>query len=187
MSQVMVIPEALHTAAADLANIGLNVEAAHKVAAAPTTAILPAAADEVSGAIAKVFAQHAANYQALAGQAAAFNDQFAQHLTAAASAYTEVEAALAALLQQLPANLNGFVSTLATTQPELLFLFSILLVAILSALLFVTVPPLLAVVLPLVFVVVLPFSIAGLALIFGAPILGVLLAELGAAFASFGI
>ncbi|WP_081665542.1 PE family protein [Mycobacterium sp. UM_CSW] len=125
MSQVMVTPEALHTAAANLANIGLNVEAAHKVAAAPTTAIVPAAADEVSGAIAKVFSHHAANYQALAGQAAAFNDQFVQHLTAGAFSYTDIEAALASFLQnlqELPAEASGLVSAIAA-DPQVLATF----------------------------------------------------------------
>jgi hypothetical protein len=164
----------------------------------------------VSASIAHLFSQHAASYQALAGQAAAFQQQFVQHLTASAGAYASAEDAIAAFLQDFPiwadflsASATGLFTFLATTPPELplLFLFSILLVAILSALLFVTVPPLLAVVLPLVFVVVLPLGIAGLASIFGPTILLVLLgqlesvlspaglaaAELFPALASFGI
>ena len=46
------------------------------VAAAPTVALIPAAADEVSASIAHLFSQHAQDYQALAGQAAVFHEQF---------------------------------------------------------------------------------------------------------------
>jgi hypothetical protein len=90
------------SAASDLATIGSNVSAAHMVAAARTTAVIPAAADEVSASIAHLFSQHAASYQALAGRAAAFQEQFAQHLSAGAFSYTDVEAALAAFLQNSP-------------------------------------------------------------------------------------
>jgi hypothetical protein len=95
------------SAAADLATIGSNVSAAHMVAAARTTAVIPAAADEVSASIAHVFSQHAASYQAMAGQAAAFNGQFVQHLTAGACSYTDVEAALTAFLQNPMGYLNS--------------------------------------------------------------------------------
>src|SRR5215472_14925620 len=104
MSYVIADPEVMTSAATDLAAIGANVNAAHMVAAARTTAVIPAAADEVSASIAHLFSQHAASYQALAGQAAAFQEQFAQHLTAGAFSYADIEAAIASLLQ----NLNEF-------------------------------------------------------------------------------
>jgi CO dehydrogenase/acetyl-CoA synthase alpha subunit len=44
-------------------NHGSNVSAAHMAAAAPTVAVIPAAADEVSASIANLISQHAANYQ----------------------------------------------------------------------------------------------------------------------------
>jgi hypothetical protein len=100
------------SAAADLAAIGSNVSAAHLVAAARTAAVVSAAADEVSTSIAHLFSQHAANYQALAGQAAAFQEQFVQHLTAGAGSYADVEAALASLLQPLTASIGSAVSAL---------------------------------------------------------------------------
>jgi len=105
MSCVIADPEMMTSAASDLAAIGSTVNAAHMVAAARTTSVIPAAADEVSASIAHLFSQHAANYQALAAQAAAFNDQFVQHLTAGAFSYTDIEATLAWLLQNLQ-NLN---------------------------------------------------------------------------------
>ena len=92
------------SAAADLATIGSNVSAAHMAAAAPTVAVLPAAADEVSASIAHLFSQHAANYQAMAGQAAAFNDQFVQTLKSGGAAYAQTETTSAALLRPLNAS-----------------------------------------------------------------------------------
>jgi hypothetical protein len=96
MSQLIVAPEMMTSAASDLATIGSNVSAAHMLAAAPTTSVIPAAADEVSASIAHLFSQHAASYQAQADQAAAFNDQFVQNLTASAHSYAATEAANAA-------------------------------------------------------------------------------------------
>jgi hypothetical protein len=134
MSYVIAAPEMMTSAAADLATIGSNVSAAHMVAAARTTAVIPAAADEVSTGIAALFSQHAANYQAMAAQAAAFNDQFVQRLTAGAFTYADIEARLARFLQNLPADANLFVSFIATTPPHwlLFFLFGGLLALISS-------------------------------------------------------
>ena len=95
MAYVVADPEMM-TAAGDLAAIGSNVNAAHMVAAARTASAIPAAADEVSTGIAQLFSAHAQDYQTLAGQAAAFHDQFVQHLTA--SAYASAEAANVSLL-----------------------------------------------------------------------------------------
>src|SRR5262245_56953119 len=122
MSFVIAAPEMMASAAADLAAIGSNINAAHIAAASPTTAVPPAAADEVSASIAHLFSAHAANYQAQAGQAAAFNDQFVQHLSAGAFSYADIEARLARFLQNLPADANLFVNFIATTPPQWLLL-----------------------------------------------------------------
>jgi hypothetical protein len=114
MSAVIAVPELITQAATDLATIGSTVDAAH-MAAARTTSVIPAAADEVSASIAQVFSKHAANYQALAGKAAAFNAQFVQHLSAGAGAYTSAEGAIASLLQNwqyLNVNVDDLVSIL---------------------------------------------------------------------------
>jgi len=130
MSYVIAAPEMMTSAASDLATIGSNVNAAHMVAAARTVAVVPAAADEVSASIAQLFSQHAVNYQAMAAQAAAFNDQFVQHLTAGAFSYASIEAALASLLQDLNVNahalvsgLVGFVSLVASMPPQQALIF----------------------------------------------------------------
>ncbi len=101
MSYLIAAPEMMTAVATDLATIGSDVNAAHMVAAAPTVALVPAAADEVSAGIAQVFSQHAQGYQSLAGQAAVFHEQFVQHLTAGAHSYAATEAANAASLQHL--------------------------------------------------------------------------------------
>jgi PE family len=120
MSYVIADPEMMTAAAADLAAIGSNVNAAHMVAAAKTTAVIPAAADEVSTGIAHLFSQHAANYQALAGQAAAFQEQFVQHLTASAASFVHAEVANVALLQPLPASATSIGSVIGALQGQLL-------------------------------------------------------------------
>jgi hypothetical protein len=75
MSLVIAAPELMADTATDLANIGSTLNAAHLAAATPTAAVVPAAADEVSVSIAHLFSLHAQDYQALAGQAAAFHEQ----------------------------------------------------------------------------------------------------------------
>jgi PE family len=103
MSFVTARPEVIASAATDLAGIGSNLSAAHFAVAAPTLAVLPAAADEVSVTIANFFSRHAQHYQAQAGQAAAFQEQFVQHVSAGAGSYAAAEAGNAAALQPLAA------------------------------------------------------------------------------------
>jgi len=104
MSYVIAAPEMMTSAATDLATIGSDLSAAHLAAAAPTVSLVPAAADEVSAAVTHLFSQHAATYQAGAAQAAAFQEQFVQHLHTGAFSYASIEAALASLLHDLNVN-----------------------------------------------------------------------------------
>ena len=96
MAYVIAAPDMMAAAAADLATIGSNVNAAH-MAAAPTVAVAPAAADEVSVGIAHLFSGYGQEYQKLAGQAAAVQDQFVKNLKASAVSYASAEAANTAL------------------------------------------------------------------------------------------
>ena len=117
MSAVIATPELMAQAATDLASIGSTVNAAHIVAAAPTLSVLPAAADEVSADIAHLFSQHAQEYQALAGKAAAFQDQFVQHMTVSAVSYTSAEAVnVASLLPPLTAIADSIGSAVTAAQ-----------------------------------------------------------------------
>jgi hypothetical protein len=115
MSYVIADPEMMTAAATDLATIGSNVSVAHAAAAAPTVAVIPAAADKVSASIAQLFSQHAADYQARAARAAAFHEQFVQNLTAGAFSYASTEATIASLLPILP----DFPATIASLLPIL--------------------------------------------------------------------
>ncbi|OBG31824.1 hypothetical protein A5672_26460 [Mycobacterium alsense] len=92
MSYVMAAPEMLATAAADVAAIGSAVSGAHAAAAVPTVGVLPAAADEVSASVAQFFSGVAQEFHSLVGQAAAFGEQFAQHLNLGAGSYAAAEA-----------------------------------------------------------------------------------------------
>ena len=98
MSFVTTQPEMLASTAGSLQAIGSAMAANNSAAAGPTTGVIPAAADEVSTGIAQLFSQHAASYQAMAAQAAAFNGQFVQHLTAGAFSYADIEAAITVFL-----------------------------------------------------------------------------------------
>lgn len=93
MSLVMAVPEFLADAADDLSSLGSTLDAAHAAAAAPTTGILPAAADAVSAMAAELFSAHAAAFQALSARAAALLDQHVLALYAAATSYADTEAA----------------------------------------------------------------------------------------------
>lgn len=95
MSFVSAAPEFMASAASDLAGIGSQISSAATAAAGPTTAVLPAAADEVSAAIAALFTEHAQEFQSLNAQAAAFHQRFVDLLSGGAAAYASAEAASA--------------------------------------------------------------------------------------------
>ena len=100
MSFVSMAPELVGAAATDLANIGLTIKTATTAAAAQTTGVLAAGADEVSAEIAELFNAHAQAHQALSAQAAAFHDQFVQTMSSGAAAYAGAEAANTSPMQQ---------------------------------------------------------------------------------------
>lgn len=98
MPYVLAAPEALAAAASDIAGIGSTLSSAHAAAAAPTTGLMAAAADEVSTQIAALFSAHGQGFQRLGAQAAAFHAQFVQALATAANQYATVEAGAAQTL-----------------------------------------------------------------------------------------
>ena len=65
------------------------------------TAVVAAAGDEVSAAIASVFSGHAKDFQALSARAAAFHAEFVRAISGAGGAYSVAEAANAGPLQAL--------------------------------------------------------------------------------------
>jgi hypothetical protein len=93
MSFVTTQPEALTSAAGALQGIGSSMSGQNAAAAAPTTGVIPAAADEVSALTAAQFAAHAQLYQAVSAQAAAIHEMFVNTLGTSAGSYAATEAA----------------------------------------------------------------------------------------------
>jgi hypothetical protein len=93
MLYVTTQPEALSATAANLAGVGATMSAQNSAAAAPTTGVVPAAADQVSVLAATQFAVHAQMYQAISAQAEAIHQQFVSTLGMSATSYAATEAA----------------------------------------------------------------------------------------------
>jgi PE family len=96
MSFVTAHAGALAAAAGTLQGIGTALSAQNAAAAAPTTGVVPAAADEVSALTAAQFAAHARMYQAISAQANAIHEQFVNTLNTSSTSYALTEAANAA-------------------------------------------------------------------------------------------
>ena len=104
-----IAPEFVTGAASDLANVGSAINAANAAAAAFTSDVVAAGADDVSAAVASVFGAHGQAYQTISAQAATFHQQFVQLLSTTAGAYAGAEAANASPLQ----NLSGLAANAA--------------------------------------------------------------------------
>ena len=92
-SHLNAAPEALASASAGLSGVGEAIKEATSVAAPSTTSIVPAAADEVSAAITRLFGTYGQQFQALSAQTAAFHARFVQLLSSGGAAYAAAEAA----------------------------------------------------------------------------------------------
>ncbi|MBI2702919.1 MAG: PecA family PE domain-processing aspartic protease [Mycobacterium sp.] len=106
MSFLAVAPDWVTSAAADLENIGSALSAANAAAALPTTGVAAAAADEVSTAIATLFAGFGEEYQALNSQLSAFQQQFVLLLGSSAGSYASAEATAASVLDPVLGIIN---------------------------------------------------------------------------------
>ena len=91
MSFVTTQPEALTYAAGKLQTLGSAMAAESAAAAAPTTGMVPAAADEVSALQATIFAAYGNLYQSVNAQAAAIHELFVNTLGASAGSYAATE------------------------------------------------------------------------------------------------
>ena len=108
MSFLVVNPDVVAAAAPHLASIGATISDANAAAAASTTELLPAAADEISAVIAGLFGTYAQDFHGLAAQAAGFHDRFVQAVSASAGSYVTAEGAnTGALLQTARHDLLG--------------------------------------------------------------------------------
>ena len=93
MSFVTAQPEMLAAAAGNLSAIVSGLAARNAAAAAPTTGVVPAAADEVSALTATQFAAHGIRYQAVSALATAIHEMFVTTLGTSAGSYAATEAA----------------------------------------------------------------------------------------------
>jgi hypothetical protein len=93
MTFVTTQPDMLTSAAGQLQGVGTAIAAQNAAIAAPTTGVVPAAADEVSALTAAQFAAHAQTYQTVSAQAAAMHEMFVRVLSASAGSYATTEAA----------------------------------------------------------------------------------------------
>ncbi|MHA7653305.1 PE family protein [Mycobacterium sp. ML4] len=101
MTYVSAEPQIIATAAADLEEIEVALSAA---AAAPTSNLVAAAADEVSAAVAQLFGAYGAQCQVAVAHLAALQDEFRRVLAAAGFAYAETEVANTATIAATPLN-----------------------------------------------------------------------------------
>lgn len=92
MSFLTTLPEALLAAAAQLAGLGTSFEAQSSAVAAPTTALAPAAADEVSALQSQLFSTYGTLYQQISAQATAIQQQIASTLGLNGGSYSDAEA-----------------------------------------------------------------------------------------------
>ncbi|VBA51767.1 PE family protein PE3 [Mycobacterium attenuatum] len=91
MSFVVAEPDLMAAAASDVARIGSVISAANGAAAAGTTHLLAAGADEVSQGIAALFDGYAREYQAVSARIEAYHDQIVRGLWTGAQTYAGTE------------------------------------------------------------------------------------------------
>ena len=93
MAYVSTAPAAIAAAATQLEGIGNSFSAESSAAAGPTTALAPAASDEVSALQAGVFSTYGQLYQTVSAEAQAIHQQFVSLLQSSSSSYSDTEAA----------------------------------------------------------------------------------------------
>jgi PE family len=111
-------------AVGDLANLRHSVDEAASAAVGQTTAIAPAAGDEISEMVSQVFADFGKQYHGALAQASQFHDGFATVMKAGTNAYTAAETASAAMMSsaadmgQMPSQVVGAVEGLIGSNIE---------------------------------------------------------------------
>ena len=110
MSNLVVAPAALASAAANLESIGSALAAANAAAAVPTTGLAAAGGDEVSAALSALFGEFGEEYQAVSLQANTFYLQFVQTLNFSSGSYVAAEAASTSVLQTVEQDILGVIN-----------------------------------------------------------------------------
>lgn len=104
MTNLFVQPQFMATAAARVAGIGSEIDAATAAAAGPTTSVVAAGGDEVSTAAANLFNTVGQDLQQALKKVAAVNQEIAQGLTNANAAYLAAETAASNAMGTLEAD-----------------------------------------------------------------------------------
>jgi len=116
MAYVSTAPAAIAAAASQLEGIGNSFAAESAAAATPTTAIAPAASDEVSALQAGTFSTYGQLYQTVSAQAQAIHQQFVNLLQSSSNSYQETESAnQAGAAASSLSNASGAASSAAPT------------------------------------------------------------------------
>ncbi|CAM4413050.1 PPE-repeat proteins [Mycobacterium basiliense] len=122
MSFLKTVPEELTAAAAQLGTIGSSMAAQNAAAAAPTTAIAPAALDEVSALQAALFAAYGTYYQQVSTEAQAMHDMFVNTLGISAGTYGATEnlnsAAAASPFDGISSGISGLIGGANSAIPD---------------------------------------------------------------------
>lgn len=103
---VVIAQELIASAGADLVNLGDAINAATAAVSKPTSGLLPAAADEVSAAIANLFSEHGQAFQVLSAQTSTYHVRFTRLLNGGVAQYVSAEAAAASPLNSVLAVIN---------------------------------------------------------------------------------
>jgi hypothetical protein len=118
MAFVSTAPPAISAAATQLEGIGNSFAAESAAAATPTTAIAPAASDEVSALQAGVFSTYGQLYQTVSAQAQAIHQQFVNTLQSSSGSYQDTESAnQAATAANSLSNASGAAKSAASSTP----------------------------------------------------------------------
>lgn len=115
MSFVFIGPQTIDAAATELAAIGSALSEANTAAAAATTGVLEAGADEVSAAITALFNSHGQAYRAVSAQVMTFHEQFVELMKSGANSYASAEAVNASPLQSVEQELLGVINAPTNT------------------------------------------------------------------------
>jgi hypothetical protein len=113
MSVLKTIPEELIAAASQLEGLATSLTAQTAGAAAPTTAVAPAAADSVSTLQSAVYSSYGSWYQQIAAEAHAVQQQIVSTLGINSSSYTAEEAANAVAAQDPFAGIENAFNNIA--------------------------------------------------------------------------
>jgi PE family/PPE-SVP subfamily C-terminal region len=114
MSVLKTIPEELIAAASQLEGLATSLTAQTTGAAAPTTAVAPAAADSVSTLQSAVYSSYGSWYQSIAAEAQAVQQQIVSTLGINSSSYTASEAANALAAQDPFSGIENAFNQIAT-------------------------------------------------------------------------